>query len=230
MRSIRRVALGLCIAGCVGLTACSAPDDAPPPRAQHEPAATGPTESSAVPSSRPTSGEVLRAIRTTLQASSPRMADDITWTFDDLTIEEMWSELGIVVVQLTSQPRQSATFMVRDGVAQELGKHFGAGGVHSLAVADVNGDEHLDLAYGFRWGSGITRSELAWLDLTSTPPVEHNLGVSGYIGPLLVSTDEHGRVAVTLDDVLRGHYAFADGQTTLEFVDGQTPESVFGSR
>ncbi|WP_310829171.1 hypothetical protein [Paenibacillus pedocola] len=83
---------------------------------------------------------------------------------NEITPPEVWSETKH---QIFKDSSSLETFVVAEGKAAVLGNGFGAYGVTSVVPYDINNDGTMDLVYAYSFGSGIHRSLVSCMDLST---------------------------------------------------------------
>lgn len=83
---------------------------------------------------------------------------------NEITPPEVWSETKH---QIFKDSSSLETFVVAEGKAAVLGNGFGANGVTSVVPYDINNDGTMDLVYAYSFGSGIHRSLVSCMDLST---------------------------------------------------------------
>ncbi len=142
--------------------------------------------------------EAEKLVRDYIFAENPKMNPTAQFPVKDITTKPVWDRLGAQVFQVTEGVRACESFVVKDKTVYHIGAGFGGQGVKSLVVADPNGDGRDKLVYGFSWGSGRHRSQVAIFDLLAKEPQEVSApqAYNGNLGDLEVKNGEKQAVEV----------------------------------
>lgn len=92
----------------------------------------------------------------------------------EITPPDVWERMKCQLFKL-SVSGSAETFIVKESKAFHIGIGFGGFGVTSVVPYDVDRDGKLDIVYAYSFGSGLNRTLISWMDLTSF--TEH--GVEG---------------------------------------------------
>lgn len=146
MKAIRLMAATILFVFCVLLSACDS------------------NEPTIVESKEKISIETAKKLVQELQDNA--LSNDEHAELTDITPESIWNQTGCQLFKVYGGS-SSETYIVTNQKAVHIGNGFGGFGVTSAVPYDVNNDGKQDIVYAYSFGSGIHRSVISWMDLTS---------------------------------------------------------------
>jgi hypothetical protein len=168
-------------------------------------------------------------VRGELLAQNPNLDPDVEFTLEEVTIDEIWNELGAQVFQLGGLSSDD-TYVIVDRQVDRLGFAFGGYGVISMYVTDLDRNGEPELAYTYSWGSGLHRSHVAVYIPSHPEPNNIDGGLVYFHGDIILErvNDHNVFVKTGYHDWSRDEWIAetALGKLVLEHIDGQLQLSV----
>ena len=84
--------------------------------------------------------------------------------FEDITPYDVYNEIGC---QIFKNLFQYDSYLIYNDIIYDIGNGFGGNGINDIVTCDFEGTGKKNLLYTYSWGSGIHRSEIAFLNFVT---------------------------------------------------------------
>lgn len=93
-------------------------------------------------------------IRAYIFQETPGMNPQIEFPIIELTTQEIFQKMGFQVFKITSDVRESWSYIIKQNQVFLLSGNMGGFGIQSMCVGDINNDGESELVFTSSWGSG----------------------------------------------------------------------------
>jgi hypothetical protein len=153
--------------------------------------ATAPA-TTATAAARMSVADATDAVRRQVFRDQPAMNPTAQFPLSEITTADMWTRLQAQVFLVTSGVKAGNVYLIREQSATLLVGAFGANGITSSCVADLDGDGKAEMLFTYGYGSGLHYSAVGiW---SAAGALRSRVALPDYDLALQKTDDQHVRV------------------------------------